>query len=85
MKLMWNTGKNVMLDLWVLGCPEPDLAVFGKCVSVCASICMSVYDVSFVCVLSLDSEKFYETLRLVNYHSVECVAIPRYSFFLRQV
>ena len=28
------------IDLHVLGCPEQDLTIFGKCLSVCVSICV---------------------------------------------
>ena len=31
-----------LMDLHVLGCPEHDLTIFRKCLSVCLCVCMSV-------------------------------------------
>ena len=31
-----------LMDLHALGCPEHDLTVSGKCLSVCVSVCVSM-------------------------------------------
>ena len=35
------------MDWHVLGCPEHDLTISGKCLSVCASMCLWVCDKNF--------------------------------------
>ena len=31
-----------LMDLHVLGCPEHDLTIFGKCLSDCVSVCLCI-------------------------------------------
>ena len=37
-----------LMDLHILGCPEHDLTISGKCLSVCESVCLCVCDKNFV-------------------------------------
>ena len=39
-----------LMDLHVLGCPEHDLTIFAKCLSVCLSVCLCVCMCVCLCV-----------------------------------